>query len=124
MIWDQDHDPRVIEAIEKIYLAGLLPRFVIFGERKGVFTAIITGKFMDESQQSWLSEKVHAVTCNLDNDSWPGLAVELENADNKIISDKPHKVLLYLENLIMLWELGLKSAYQPRVISEPELLRT
>jgi len=121
VIWDEDHDPRVIEAIQRIYIAGLLPRFAIFGERKGCFTAVITGEFSDESERSRLSERIHAITTNLENDSWPGLSVELESPDNKIIADKPERVSLYLDNLIMLWELGLKSAYQPQVKS-PQLL--
>jgi hypothetical protein len=121
VIWDEDHDLRVIEAIQRIYIAGLLPRFTIFGERKGCFTAIIKGEFKDESQREWLSGRVHAITCNLDNDSWPASSVELDSPDNKIISDTPERVNLYIENLIMLWELGLKSAYQPQVKS-PQLL--
>jgi hypothetical protein len=40
VIWDEDHDARVIEPIEEIFCRGLLSSFVMFGERKGVFTAI------------------------------------------------------------------------------------
>jgi hypothetical protein len=40
VIWDADHDMRVIEPIEEIYRRGLLSSFIIFGERKGSFTAI------------------------------------------------------------------------------------
>jgi hypothetical protein len=42
VIWDQDHDTRVIEPIERIYRRGLLSSFLIFGEHKGVFNAILS----------------------------------------------------------------------------------
>src|SRR5262245_36988079 len=31
VIWDEDHDVRVIESIEKIYRLGLLPCFLMLG---------------------------------------------------------------------------------------------
>jgi hypothetical protein len=42
VIWDEDHDARVIEPIEQIYRQGLLSSFLMFGENKGVFTAILS----------------------------------------------------------------------------------
>jgi hypothetical protein len=42
VIWDEDHDTRVMEPIEEIYRLGLLPSFIVFGERKGCFTAIVS----------------------------------------------------------------------------------
>jgi hypothetical protein len=44
VIWDEDHDARVMEAIEEIYRRGLLSSFQMFGERKGSFTAILSSK--------------------------------------------------------------------------------
>lgn len=44
VIWDEDHDARVIEPIEEIYRRGLLASFLMFGERKGSFTAILSNK--------------------------------------------------------------------------------
>jgi RNA polymerase alpha subunit len=42
VIWDSDHDVRVMKTIEEIFRRGLLSSFVIFGERKGIFTAILS----------------------------------------------------------------------------------
>jgi hypothetical protein len=44
VIWDEDHDVRVMKPIEEIYRRGLLSGFVMFGERKGNFTAILSNK--------------------------------------------------------------------------------
>jgi hypothetical protein len=44
VIWDEDHDARVMKPIEEIYRRGLLSSFVMFGERKGNFTAILSNK--------------------------------------------------------------------------------
>jgi hypothetical protein len=44
VIWDEDHDVRVMEPIEEIYRRGLLSSFLMFGERKGSFTAILSNK--------------------------------------------------------------------------------
>jgi hypothetical protein len=41
VIWDKDHDVRVIDPIQQFYGRGLLSSFVMFGESKGVFTAIV-----------------------------------------------------------------------------------
>jgi Bacterial RNA polymerase, alpha chain C terminal domain len=42
IIWDEDHDQRVIEPIMKIYRQGLLSSFLMFGEHKGIFTAVLS----------------------------------------------------------------------------------
>jgi len=45
VIWDEDHDARVMEPIEQIYGRGLLSSFLMFGERQGSFTVILSNKF-------------------------------------------------------------------------------
>jgi hypothetical protein len=122
VIWDEDHDIRILEVIENIYFAGLLSRFLIFGEEKGVLTAIFAGGRKDETQHNWLSKRLNDITADVDNDSWPALPMELGSRDNKIISAKPEKIKLYLDNLIMLWELGLKSADRPKARPPLQLL--
>jgi hypothetical protein len=112
VIWDEDHDERVIEAIEKIYFAGLLSNFLMFGERKGIFTAILTGDASHWARQATLDPQLHQITQHLDSqDSWVAQAFWLDYpAKNPLINDIAEKVNLYLKNLMMLWELGLKPA--------------
>ena len=45
VIWDEDHDIRVIQVIEAIYMAGLLSPIQFIGERKGTLTIIVAAKF-------------------------------------------------------------------------------
>lgn len=118
VIWDEDHDERVIEPIEKIYFAGLLHHFLMFGERKGGFTAIAAD---DAPRRALLQSRLDAITQHLAiGDSWPSQVVGLNDPGNPIISASDPKVSLYLSNLIMLWELGLKpSKYEiPRMSAE------
>src|ERR1700692_4902503 len=41
VIWDEDHDERVIEVIENIYFSGLLAPVRFIGERKGSLSVLI-----------------------------------------------------------------------------------
>jgi hypothetical protein len=41
IIWDEDHDERVLKVIERIYFAGLLAPVRFIGERKGTLSVLI-----------------------------------------------------------------------------------
>jgi hypothetical protein len=107
IIWDEDHDDRVLEPIEKIYLAGLLPHFLVFGERKGGFSAIVTD---DSPRISLLKEQVNEITQHLTvGDSWHTMIGTMEEP-GPIISEGDEQVALYLGNIMMLSRLGVKPA--------------
>jgi hypothetical protein len=200
VIWDQDHDTRAIEPILEIYRRGLLSSFLMFGEQKGVLTAVLSEKIatspiqfidrVDELELSvraanalsngrifyigdlvqksetamlripnlgrkafeqikealaekglhfgmqvpdWPPENIERVAeayachpkemdrvaflrsqigdiCESLNDRWSSEVVTFRSEDNPIISDESHRVVLYLKNLAMLWQLGIKSA--------------
>jgi hypothetical protein len=118
IIWDEDHDDRVIEPVEKIYRAGLLSRFLMFGERKGCFTAVAP----NQGDLSWLEARLNSITQNLaSEDSWPSRVVTLDTPENPIINADGDKVELYLNNLVMLWELGVKEPSLKEMPSDPLL---
>ena len=106
IIWDEDHDTRVMEPIEEIYHRGMLSSFLIFGEHKGIFTAIYnkTGLF-GLHRLNFHRTEISAI-CQSLNDPWPSDVVTLESPKNPIIDDEDEKVGLYLKNLKMLWQLG------------------
>jgi hypothetical protein len=198
VIWDEDHDSRVMDPIEEIYRRGLLSSFQMFGERKGAFTAILSNqissafdaisfnpmyvrkvdelllsvrsanclknenivyigdlvqkkdfeiirspnmgrKSLSEIEEAlarkglqlgldevpgWPPENIEDLTkdveraefleteinaiCQSLNDPWTSTVVALGSGRNPIISDEEKKVSLYLNNLEMLWQLGLK----------------
>ena len=201
VIWDEDHDVRVMEPIQEIYRRGLLPSFVMFGEHKGSFTAIpspkitsvvgaisasynpalltkvddlelsvrtanclkndyvvYTGDLVQKTEDEmlrvpnfgrkslyeikevlvqmglhlgmkvpswWPPENIDELSsinrrfrllqvqinkiCQSLTDPWTSSVVALGSEDNPIIPDENKKVGLYLENLKMLWELGMVS---------------
>lgn len=110
IIWDEDHDKRVLEPIEKIYQAGLLSQFLIFGERKGGFVGVLARDMTADVRFLALSDKVKEITRSVAGDAWPSQLLEMDAAAGQIIRDEAAKVELYLRNLQMLWELGSKPA--------------
>jgi hypothetical protein len=120
VIWDEDHDIRVIEPIEKIYRCGLLSSFLMFGESKGVFTAVLTDHF--RSGRAALLHKLNGITQQLE-DPWPARAVGLGAASLSIVSARAEDVMLYLRNLVMLWNLGVKSPFFEELAFSPILLK-
>lgn len=45
VVWDEDHDTRVIEVVEKLYMKSLLSPVQFIGERKGSLNVIVAAKF-------------------------------------------------------------------------------
>lgn len=122
VIWDEDHDTRVIEPIEEIYRRGWLSSFLMFGERKGFFTAILSGNArtrlppipgVEDAHIAILKKEINAICQSLE-DTWPAEVVDrLAAGSSPIIGDEAEKVTLYLKNLEMLWQLGTSAP--PRV---------
>ena len=125
VVWDEDHDTRVIEAVERIYMAGLLSPVQFIGERKGSLTLIVAAKFYWDTDIDDYRRQVETVTKPMD-DHWP---VEIGMFDRSpvhmqqgwvqtetqgLINDETHRVNLYLANIDSLWRLGTKSHVWPR----------
>lgn len=107
VIWDEDHDTRVIRVLEGLYLAGLLTSVVFAGERKGVLTVIVSSVIDPTSKQKLQNAFAHVVSAT--DDPWP---VELHSSGETggIINDEAEKVQTYLSNIRNIWLLGT-SAY-------------
>lgn len=111
VIWDEDHDTRVIKVIEKIYQEGLLPCFAFFGERKAGFSALFSKQLTEIPQHIEISVKhrCEETIHNLYNDVWH---TQLGNPfqPSAIINANANEndVILYLKNINMLWQLGAK----------------
>ena len=106
IIWDEDHDERIIKVVEQLYFKGLLPSFTIIGERKGMLT-IISNDHTTISTQRFQRE-VSIATESI-QDCWSVENGTITNPES-IISDAPDKVSLYLRGIDMLWNLGKKPA--------------
>lgn len=124
VIWDEDHDERVIEAVEQIYMAGLLSPVQFIGERKGTLTAVVAAKFYftgpDTNTEAYRNS-IEAIVKNL-NDPWPVQLGSFDRAPGSqhqtfsegLIQDSKDRVDLYLRNIDSLWSLGTKP-YEPHV---------
>lgn len=124
IVWDEDHDDRVIEAVERIYMAGLLSPVQFIGERKGSLTVIVAAKFYFDTDVDDYKRQVQAVIQPL-ADYWP---VEIGMFDRSgsrhadwhqtdpqgLINDATHKVNVYMANIDSLWKLGTKAPVWPR----------
>jgi hypothetical protein len=115
VIWDEDHDDRVIGVIEDLYFSALLSPVRFIGERKGTLSVLL-----DEQNVAWDTEdfaryhhQVDAVSRD-QCDPWPAL-VDFAYSRSpsllqpSIIHAERECVTLYLKNIDMLWELGIKS---------------
>jgi hypothetical protein len=110
VIWDEDHDERVIQAIEEIYFGGLLGPARFIGERKGSLTVLIDVKTVDAWDHAALSsyrEAVSHISQSLE-DPWPATVDTVLGTDHSIIHAPPENVMSYLKNIHMLWQLGKK----------------
>lgn len=109
VIWDEDHDTRIISCIEEIHLNGLLSKFIMFGERKGLFTAVLNDHFNCHENQSTMNSNLqHIAEKAPDCDCWSAQMMSLNGSTNVIISDDENKTSLYLKTINMLWNLGGK----------------
>jgi hypothetical protein len=109
IIWDEDHDTRVIEAVEEIYFAGHLATFIAFGERKGMLTAVLPDDYFsygDKPRFAMLGKSVEDI-CQSLPDPWTS-EIATAQEPGGLISDSRENVELYLGNLRMLWKLKHK----------------
>ncbi|ENM1126707.1 TPA: hypothetical protein ACF4E7_004669 [Vibrio parahaemolyticus] len=115
VIWDEDHDTRIINIIEKLYISKLLSPLVFIGERKGGVTAIVEKEFYYSNGSCAYFHSRLVDIAKDSNDPW---CVEVGYYDretdsvcisSEVIINAPSKqVSTYLNNIDNLWELGLK----------------
>lgn len=120
VIWDEDHDTRVIDVIEAIYMAGLLSPIQFIGERKGTLTVIVAAKFYFAHSEASLDayiRQLNEISGKPNHgDTWPtevgmfdrspGIVHQTEL--HGLISADEHRVITYLRNIDSLWSLGTK----------------
>jgi hypothetical protein len=116
VIWDEDHDTRVFQALEAIYRAGFLGSILMIGERKGTLNAIVSESAKDPKLLRVLEDKLRAVAEKMDGDPWSSSLRTLDSPNREIIDDDDARVSLYLANLKMLWGLGMKIGLKEQVM--------
>lgn len=114
VIWDEDHDDRVIDAIMMLYVAGLLSPIRYIGERKGVLSVLLASDVVQGWEPSKLDryrEDVNDI-CQCLEDPWSAQVDSADDQAHSIIHDSPEKVAIYLKNIDMLWQLGVNPKTQ------------
>jgi hypothetical protein len=113
VIWDEDHDERVLLPIERLYRSGDLSSFIMFGERKGMFFCQVAPRF--NGVRLPVAEKAVAAACvDVGGDYWTShISFGQHNAGGFIINADDRSVGLYLDTIKMLWKLGLKDIVEP-----------
>ncbi len=108
IIWDEDHDHRVIEPIEEMYFGGLLAPVRFIGERKGTLSVLIdsgTMEVWDEKTLRNYRAAVNRISQSLD-DPWPVTVDQVFGRESSIVHGAPGDIETYLKNIQLLWKLG------------------
>jgi hypothetical protein len=123
IIWDEDHDDRLLPVIEEIYFAGLLAPVRFIGERKGTLSVLIDVETVQTWKPAALRTYREAISgiSNGQNDPWVAYVGSLNQGsspanrdrllasrDPSIIHEDSTKVATYLQYIDMLWNIGIK----------------
>ena len=129
VIWDEDHDDRVIDFVEQLHMHGLLWPIVFIGERKGMLTVLLWQDIDPMRERPDWYEVVKELAKNAVNcDAWsvdfgrfhrdPANRQGLTNVEG-LINDGDDRVTSYLQTIDVLWQLGEKKRAVYKPISLP-----
>ena len=103
VIWDEDHDLRVLWVIEQLFVQGALGQALAIGERKGNITVLTI-----EPPTQKYREAVERIATGVPTDSFSSCVEAFGSATSMIIHDEPGRVRSYLGGIHALWMLGSK----------------
>ena len=116
VVWDEDHDERVIEVIERAYMSRMFAPVLFAGEKKGVLTVVVDDRFPSIMEHDVSYEMAWSDICSdVYGDSWTFDKIRTISTATDIISADFGKVFTYLTNIDNLWSLGLNPYVHPRV---------
>lgn len=118
VIWDEDHDERIIRVVERLQLAGLMWPVVFIGERKAILNILLAHQAGPiEAEDPTYVEKIRAIANDVDGDVWD-LRMGTYHRDpanedgltypSDIIAYPDAAVIAYLQSIDVLWQLGEK----------------
>lgn len=111
VVWDEDHDIRVIDVIERAYMRGLIAPVLYIGERKACLSVVIDQEAYSQLQVNLASytKAWQEICSNVDEDVWSFELMTVDDPDLGIIMASTDKVATYLKNISNLWGLGINS---------------
>ena len=118
VIWDEDHDTRIIPVVEEMLMAGMLPGVQFIGERKGYISVILAAPTHSIDTEAY-ARRVTEFTDLLLDDPWTCEIGMFENTPSSlrtehqcelgslVYADAPtaHAFLLTIDKM---WGLGTK----------------
>lgn len=121
VIWDVDHDTRIIPVIEALYMKGLLYAIAMIGERKGSLTIVLeevaAARMSDADRYLFEESAVRAINRVVDEkfgDFWSTKIGVMEDPSSEggihqsLIQDYVYKTFAYVHHIDHLWDLGTK----------------
>jgi hypothetical protein len=108
VVWDEDHDVRVLEVVERLRNKGLLSGVLFVGERKGGVTFILDPR-VSVTRQNLAA--IHRYSSTVGEDHW-GVTVgffdgKFKNSEAAhIVHHDPELVERYLKEIYDRWSLG------------------
>lgn len=124
VVWDEDHDTRIIQVIEAAYMRGIFAPVLYIGERKAFLTIVVNDEFFDIIQGDWVSYSMawEDICKETHGDSWNLKLVRVKEAVDEMIADTNEKVTTYLQNIHNLWNLGFNTYAKTSQNSQAMLL--
>ena len=112
VIWDEDHDERIIPVIEHAYMIGLFAPVKFIGERKGILTIIVSDNFWSRCDQKDYQKRWNEIASSkISDDSWiVEISPESAMASSCIVYPTGSFAETYLKNIENLWGLGLSGS--------------
>ena len=114
VVWDEDHDTRIIQVIEAAYMRGIFAPVLYIGERKAFLTIVVNDEFFEIIQADWASYTMawDDICKETHGDSWNIKLVRVTEAVDEMIGADRAKVATYLQNIHNLWNLGFNTYTQ------------
>lgn len=121
IIWDEDHDERVIEVVEQMYFVGLLAPAKVIGERKASMTVILdsASRLADEPAVSNYLARLEELDPSSDCFT---KAVPLGHTGG-LVHDAEQRVQRFLDHIQDIHQLGHKPAESTRWWETPAGVR-
>lgn len=126
VIWDEDHDTRVIDFAERLYMNGQLAPVQFIGERKGGASIVLASRFRFARYDGHLEEYLEQASALAEDVSGDHFSVEIGFLDRSVfgiqphghysgmINDRPEKEEYYLRSIDAVWDLGTKPYKVPK----------
>lgn len=108
VVWDEDHDDRVIGVVEQIYLAGHLSSVYVIGERIGALTVLLAPEIPPLREREIARVIEDHLSQPLGGDHWSSDVLCFDDEALGIVRADHEKVRRFLDHIHELHTLGPK----------------